>query len=202
MGPRARYVGNEVPAEALIWQDPIPEVDYELIGAGDIANLKAEILASGLTVPELVRTAWASAASFRGTDMRGGANGARLRLAPQKDWPVNDPKEVAKVLATLEQIQSDFQGGPSNGKQVSLADLIVLGGWMVKLMIHPTVIDSFSEIWPRIALGSLTSAMVVGGGVLFYGSLGVVMYLARHLHGGEPEDEIAGLERNLEHWKL
>ncbi len=123
MGPRARYVGSEVPAEVLTWQDPVPEVDQPLIGDRDIAKLKAEILASGLTVPELVRTAWAAAASYRGTDMRGGANGARLRLAPQKDWPVNDPKEVAKVLATLEKIQSGFEP-----KHVSLADLIVLGG--------------------------------------------------------------------------
>jgi catalase-peroxidase len=122
MGPRARYVGAEVPAEALLWQDPIPEVDHPLIGDRDIEKLNAEILDSGLTVPELVRTAWAAAASFRGTDMRGGANGARLRLAPQKDWPVNDPAEVAKVIATLEKIQGGF------GKQVSLADLIVLGG--------------------------------------------------------------------------
>jgi catalase-peroxidase len=129
MGPRARYVGTEVPAEALIWQDPVPEVDHPLIGDRDIERLKAEILDSGLTVPELVRTAWAAAASFRGTDMRGGANGARLRLTPQKDWPVNDPKQVAKVLATLEEIQSNFDGGLFGGdKKVSLADLIVLGG--------------------------------------------------------------------------
>jgi catalase-peroxidase len=128
MGPRARYVGDAVPAETLLWQDPIPEVDHPLIGGRDIEKLKAAIRDSGLTVPELVRTAWAAAASFRGTDMRGGANGARLRLAPQKDWPVNDPEEVAKVLATLEQIQRDFKGGPLNRKQVSLADLIVLGG--------------------------------------------------------------------------
>jgi catalase-peroxidase len=129
MGPRARYVGTEVPAEALIWQDPVPEVDHPLIGDRDIEKLKAEILDSGLTVPELVRTAWAAAASFRGTDMRGGANGARLRLTPQKDWPVNDPKQVAKVLATLEEIQSNFDGGLFGGdKKVSLADLIVLGG--------------------------------------------------------------------------
>jgi catalase-peroxidase len=131
MGPRARYVGDEVPAEALIWQDPIPAVDHPGIGSGDIKKLKAEILASGLTVPELVRTAWAAAASYRGTDMRGGANGARLRLAPQKDWPVNDPKEVAKVLATLEKIQSNFNSSGGlfrKQKSVSLADLIVLGG--------------------------------------------------------------------------
>ena len=99
MGPRARYVGAEVPAEVLIWQDPVPAVDHELIDATDIAELKAKILASGLTTSELVRTAWASASTFRGTDMRGGANGARIRLAPQKDWEVNDPDELAKVLA-------------------------------------------------------------------------------------------------------
>ncbi len=128
MGPRARYVGNAVPAEALLWQDPVPEVDHPLIGDRDIEKLKTKILDSGLTVPELVRTAWAAAASFRGTDLRGGANGARLRLTPQKDWPVNDPEEVAKVLGTLEKIQRDFAGGVLRGKQVSLADLIVLGG--------------------------------------------------------------------------
>jgi len=128
MGPRARYIGAQVPAEELIWQDPVPAVDYELIGSGDIAKLKAEILDSGLTIPELVRTAWASASSFRGTDMRGGANGARIRLAPQKDWAVNNPAELAKVLKRLEKIQKDFNRGKSGGKQVSLADLIVLGG--------------------------------------------------------------------------
>jgi catalase-peroxidase len=128
MGPRARYVGSEIPNEVLIWQDPVPPVDHPLIDDADIAKLKAEILDSGLTVSELVRTAWASAASFRGTDMRGGANGARLRLAPQKDWDVNDPKEVAKVVKRLERIQKDFNGAQSGGKQVSLADLIVLGG--------------------------------------------------------------------------
>jgi catalase-peroxidase len=129
MGPRARYVGAEVPGEALVWQDPVPAVDHTLIGERDLAKLKAEILASGLTVPELVRTAWASAASYRGTDMRGGANGARLRLAPQKSWPVNDPAELARVLQTLEGIQKNFDGGFFGGeKKVSLADLIVLGG--------------------------------------------------------------------------
>jgi catalase-peroxidase len=129
MGPRARYVGDEVPAEALTWQDPIPEVDHPLIGDRDIEKLKTEILDSGLTVSELVRTAWASAASFRGTDMRGGANGARLGLAPQKDWAVNDPTEVARVLQTLEGIQRDFKGGFfSRNSTVSIADMIVLGG--------------------------------------------------------------------------
>jgi catalase-peroxidase len=128
MGPRARYIGPEVPAEELLWQDPIPAVNHPLITNADIAKLKADILKSGLTVPELVRTAWASASTFRGTDMRGGANGARLRLTPQKDWDVNNPQELAKVLARLESIQKDFNRGQRGGKQVSLADLIVLGG--------------------------------------------------------------------------
>ncbi|CAJ0884832.1 catalase-peroxidase [freshwater sediment metagenome] len=128
MGPRARYLGAEVPKEELIWQDPVPAVDYRLIGETDIAGLKAKILASGLTGPELVRTAWASAASFRGTDKRGGANGARIRLAPEKDWAVNDPAELSKVLKTLQGVQESFNNGRSDGVKVSLADLIVLGG--------------------------------------------------------------------------
>ncbi len=128
MGPRARYLGAQVPAEELLWQDPVPAVDYELIDAGDMAKLKSELLDSGLSIPELVRTAWASASSFRGTDMRGGANGARIRLAPQKDWQVNNPDELAKVLQRLEKIQKNFNRAQSGGKQVSLADLIVLGG--------------------------------------------------------------------------
>ncbi|HLS98718.1 MAG TPA: peroxidase family protein, partial [Porticoccaceae bacterium] len=128
MGPRARYLGSEVPDEMLIWQDPVPPVDHELIDAADVADLKSRILASGLTVPELVRTAWASAATFRGTDLRGGANGARIRLAPQKDWAVNDSRELQKVLGRLERIQADFNKGQSGDKKVSLADLIVLGG--------------------------------------------------------------------------
>jgi catalase-peroxidase len=128
MGPRARYLGKEVPQDDLIWQDPIPKVNHKLIGASDIESLKKQIFASGLTVPELVRTAWASAASFRGTDKRGGANGARVRLAPQKDWPVNNPEELAKVLARLEGIQKDFNKTHADGKAVSLADLVVLGG--------------------------------------------------------------------------
>ncbi len=128
MGPQARYVGSEVPAEALIWQDPVPKADYKMVDAGDIAQLKSKILASGLTTSELVGTAWASAATFRGTDMRGGANGARIRLEPQKNWPANNPKQLAKVLSTLESIQKDFNGAAAGGKQVSLADLIVLGG--------------------------------------------------------------------------
>ncbi|MFC6633352.1 catalase/peroxidase HPI [Microbulbifer taiwanensis] len=128
LGPRARYLGSEVPEEVLIWQDPIPAVNYTLIDARDIEALKAKLLDSGLTVPELIRTAWASASSFRGTDMRGGANGARLRLAPQNQWAVNDPTELNKVLNRLERIQKDFNRKASGNKQVSLADLIVLGG--------------------------------------------------------------------------
>jgi catalase-peroxidase len=128
MGPRARYLGPEVPAEELIWQDPIPAVDHKLIDDKDVTSLKAKILASGLSVSELVSTAWASASTFRGSDMRGGANGARIRLAPQKDWEVNQPDRLAKVLKTLEGIQSEFNRAQSGGKKVSLADLIVLAG--------------------------------------------------------------------------
>ncbi len=128
MGPRPRYLGPEVPAEELIWQDPVPAVDHPLIGDADIAALKARILASGPSIAELVRTAWASASTFRSSDMRGGANGARIRLAPQKDWEVNQPAELAKVLSILEAIQKDFNDTQSDGKKVSLADLIVLGG--------------------------------------------------------------------------
>ena len=128
MGPKALYLGNEVPAEDLIWQDPIPAVDHPLVDAADIADLKAKILGSGLSMSELVATAWASASTFRGSDKRGGANGARIRLAPQKDWAANDPAQLSKVLSTLEGIQSDFNGAATGGKKVSLADLIVLGG--------------------------------------------------------------------------
>jgi catalase-peroxidase len=128
MGPRSRYLGPLVPKEGLIWQDPVPAVDHELIGEKDIAALKEKILGSGLSVSQLVSTAWASAATFRGTDRRGGANGARIRLAPQKDWPVNDPTELAKVLQALEKIQSNFNSAQTGGKRASLADLIVLGG--------------------------------------------------------------------------
>jgi catalase-peroxidase len=128
MGPRARYLGKLVPAEALLWQDPLPEVKHELVGAPDIAALKAKILASGLSIPQLVSTAWASASTFRGSDKRGGANGARIRLAPQKDWEVNQPAQLATVLQKLEEIQKGFNAAQSGGKQVSLADLIVLGG--------------------------------------------------------------------------
>jgi catalase-peroxidase len=128
MGPRSRYLGPEVPEEELIWQDPLPAVDHELIDAQDIADLKGKILASGLSVSQLVSTAWASASTFRGSDKRGGANGARIRLAPQKDWEVNQPEQLAKVLESLKGIQKAFNGAQSRGKRVSLADLIVLGG--------------------------------------------------------------------------
>jgi catalase-peroxidase len=128
MGPRARYLGPEVPAEELLWQDPIPAVNHELIDERDIASFKGKILASGLTVSQLVSTAWASASTFRGSDKRGGANGARLRLAPQKDWEANEPAQLARVLKTLEGIQSEFNKAQVGGKKVSLADLIVLGG--------------------------------------------------------------------------
>jgi catalase-peroxidase len=128
MGPLSRYLGPLVPKETLLWQDPVPAVDHEVIGEQDIAALKARILASGLSISQLVSTAWASAATFRGGDKRGGANGARLRLAPQKYWEVNQPAELATVLETLEAIAKEFNGAPSGGKKVSLADLIVLGG--------------------------------------------------------------------------
>jgi catalase-peroxidase len=128
MGPIARYLGPLVPKESLPWQDPIPAVDHPLIGEQDIAALKTKILASGLSVAQLVSTAWASASTFRGSDKRGGANGARIRLAPQKDWDVNQPDQLAKVLQTLEAIQKDFNASQPGGNKVSLADLIVLGG--------------------------------------------------------------------------
>ena len=127
MGPVSRYLGPWVP-EPQLWQDPVPAVDHELIDDADIAALKAKLLASGLSIPQLVATAWASASSFRGTDKRGGANGARIRLEPQTDWEVNEPAELAKALETLERIQQDFNDSQSSGKPVSLADLIVLGG--------------------------------------------------------------------------
>ena len=128
MGPRARYLGKQVPTEALIWQDPLPAVDHPLVDARDVAALKARVLATGLTVPQLVRAAWASASTFRSSDKRGGANGARIRLAPQKDWAVNQPAELTKVLAALEAVQREFNAAQKNGKKISLADLIVLAG--------------------------------------------------------------------------
>jgi catalase-peroxidase len=170
MGPRTRYIGTEAPKDALIWQDPVPAVDYKLIDDADIARLKQDILKSGLSISELVSTAWASAATFRGTDMRGGANGARIRLAPQKDWKVNNPAELRTVLQTLEKIQKDFNQSQKDGTKVSLADLIVLGGnaaieqaaqnagYTVKLPFHPgrtdasqaqTDVSSFAVLEPK-----------------------------------------------------
>jgi catalase-peroxidase len=128
LGPRSRYLGPEVPKEELVWQDPVPAVDHPLIDDADAAAIKAKVLASGLTVSELVGTAWASASTFRGGDKRGGANGARIRLSPQKDWEANQPEQLAKVLKVLERIQFEFSQGQSGGKKVSLADLIVLAG--------------------------------------------------------------------------
>jgi catalase-peroxidase len=128
MGPRARYLGPEVPAEDLIWQDPVPAVDHELVSDQDIAALKTKVLASGLSISQLVTTAWASAATFRGSDVRGGANGARIRLAPQKDWDANQPAELARVLHRLEAVQKEFNGAQSGNKRISLADTIVLAG--------------------------------------------------------------------------
>ncbi|MCB0118533.1 MAG: catalase/peroxidase HPI [Anaerolineales bacterium] len=157
MGPKARYLGAEVPAEDLIWQDPLPALDHALIDARDIAALKARILASGLSTPELVSTAWASASTFRGSDKRGGANGARIRLAPQKDWEVNQPAQLAKVLSTLEKIQQEFNKPQKGGKKVSLADLIVLGscaavesaakaaGYEVEVPFTPGRVDALQE---------------------------------------------------------
>jgi catalase-peroxidase len=128
MGPRARYLGKLVPKEEMIWQDPLPAVDHPLVNEEDVANLKAQVLVSGLTIAQLVSTAWASASTFRGGDKRGGANGARVRLAPQKEWAVNQPAELAKVLDTLRAIQKEFNSVQTGGKKISLADLIVLAG--------------------------------------------------------------------------
>jgi catalase-peroxidase len=128
MGPRARYLGKLVPKEELIWQDPVPAVDHPLVNEQDVAALKAKVLASGLSISQLVSTAWASASTFRGGDKRGGANGARIRLAPQKEWEVNQPADLSRVLAKLEAIRKDFNAAQSGGKKISLADLIVLAG--------------------------------------------------------------------------
>ncbi len=128
MGPLSRYLGPELPNEELLWQDPIPAVDHPLVNDSDIAALKGKLLASGLTVSQLVSTAWAAASTFRGSDKRGGANGGRLRLAPQKDWPANQPEQLAQVLATLDKVRGEFNAAQSDGKKISLADLIVLAG--------------------------------------------------------------------------
>ena len=167
MGPRARYLGPEVPKEEFLWQDPIPAVNHKLVDDKDIASLKGKILASGLSVSQLVSTAWASASTFRGSDKRGGANGARIRLAPQKDWEVNQPAELAKVLKTLEGIQKEFNGAASGGKKISLADLIVLAGCAgveqaaknaghnVKVPFTPGRMDASQEQTDVEAMGAL-----------------------------------------------
>ena len=167
MGPRARYLGPEVPKEEFLWQDPIPAVNHKLVDDKDIASLKGKILASGLSVSQLVSTAWASASTFRGSDKRGGANGARIRLAPQKDWEVNQPAELAKVLQTLEGIQKEFNGAASGGKKISLADLIVLAGCAgveqaaknaghnVKVPFTPGRMDASQEQTDVEAMGAL-----------------------------------------------
>ncbi len=150
MGPASRYLGPEVPAEPQIWQDPLPAVDHPLIDEQDAAALKSRILASGLTVPQLVTTAWASASTFRGTDKRGGANGARIRLSPQKDWAVNQPAELEKVLQTLERVRADFNASAAGGKRVSLADVIVLGG---AAAIERAAKDAGRDVKVDVALG-------------------------------------------------
>jgi catalase-peroxidase len=155
MGPRARYVGDNVPEEQLIWQDPLPEADYKVISDKDIKRLKAAILDSGLSVPELVRTAWASAASYRGSDMRGGANGARVRLAPQKDWPANNPDELQKVLDRLEEIRADFNDDLGSKKRVSLADTIVIGG---AAAIEKAAADAGHDIQVPVAPGRVDAS--------------------------------------------
>ena len=155
MGPRVRYLGPEVPAEDLIWQDPIPKRDHKLVDARDIAALEEKILASGLTVPELVSTAWASASTFRGSDKRGGANGARIRLMPQKDWEVNQPAQLAQVLARLEAIRNDFNTAQTDGKKISLADLIVLGG---SVAVGKAAKDAGHEVKVPFAPGRMDAA--------------------------------------------
>jgi catalase-peroxidase len=167
MGPRARYLGPEVPKEEFLWQDPIPAVNHKLVDDKDIASLKSKVLASGLTISQLVSTAWASASTFRGSDKRGGANGARIRLAPQKDWEVNQPAELAKVLQKLEGIQKEFNGAASGGKKISLADLIVLAGCAgveqaaknaghnVKVPFTPGRMDASQEQTDVEAMGAL-----------------------------------------------
>jgi len=148
LGPRTRYVGAEIPAEVFVWQDPVPAVDHKMIDDDDVEDLKETILASGLTVPELVRSAWASASTFRGSDLRGGANGARIRLAPQKDWPANDPAELAKVLTKLEGIQKNFNDAQRRGKKVSLADVIVLGGAAaIENMLTEATARGLGSVW-------------------------------------------------------
>ena len=181
MGPRARYLGPDVPAEELIWQDPIPAASFTLVDEVDIDSLKAKILASGLSVAELVSTAWASASTFRGSDKRGGANGARVRLAPQKDWEVNDPAQLSKVLSVLEGIQNEFNGAQSNGKAVSVADLIVLAG---SVAIEKAAKDAGYDIAVPFTAGRTDASQeqtdVESFGVLEPGADGFRNYLKTH----------------------
>jgi catalase-peroxidase len=187
MGPRARYLGPEVPAEVLIWQDPIPAVNHPLIDEQDIAALKSKIIASGLSVSQLVSTAWASASTFRGSDKRGGANGARIRLAPQKDWEANDPAQLAKVLTTLEAIQNEFNNTHTGDKQVSLADLIVLGGSAgIEQAANNAGLDIKVPFTPGRADASQEQTDVDSFGVLEPGADGFRNYLnARHTASAE-----------------
>ncbi|GIR71064.1 MAG: hypothetical protein CM15mP74_23150 [Halieaceae bacterium] len=165
MGPKIRYLGDDVPAETLAWQDPLPERDYKPISDRDIQRLEAAIEDSGLTNTQLVSTAWASASTYRGTDMRGGANGARIRLAPQNQWAINNPDALAEVIAVLEEVQDEFNSGLSRGKQVSLADVIVLAGNVgveqaaeefgveVSIPFTPGRVDAIEGLWTTLLVG-------------------------------------------------
>ena len=188
MGPVVRYLGSEVPQEELIWQDPVPAVDHALIDDGDIAALKEKLLSSGLSVSQLVSTAWASASTFRGTDKRGGANGARVRLAPQKDWAANNPAELGKALQAIEQVQSDFNASADGGKKVSLADLIVLGGCAA---VEQAARDAGQDVQVPFAPGRTDAAQeqtdVDSFAVLEPQADGFRNYLTKG-HGGRPEE--------------
>jgi catalase-peroxidase len=188
MGPVVRYLGSEVPQEELIWQDPVPAVDHALIDDGDIAALKEKLLSSGLSVSQLVSTAWASASTFRGTDKRGGANGARVRLAPQKDWAANNPAELSKALQAIEQVQSDFNASVDGGKKVSLADLIVLGGCAA---VEQAARDAGQDVQVPFAPGRTDAAQeqtdVDSFAVLEPQADGFRNYLTKG-HGGRPEE--------------
>ncbi|MGB1717090.1 MAG: catalase/peroxidase HPI [Candidatus Latescibacterota bacterium] len=188
MGPVVRYLGSEVPQEELIWQDPVPAVDHALIDDGDIAALKEKLLSSGLSVSQLVSTAWASASTFRGTDKRGGANGARVRLAPQKDWAANNPAELSKALQAIEQVQSDFNASADGGKKVSLADLIVLGGCAA---VEQAARDAGQDVQVPFAPGRTDAAQeqtdVDSFAVLEPQADGFRNYLTKG-HGGRPEE--------------
>jgi catalase-peroxidase len=188
MGPRARYLGPEVPKEELIWQDPIPAANHALVDDKDVAELKEKILASGLSISELVSTAWAAAASYRGSDKRGGANGARIRLAPQKDWKVNEPEKLQKVLKALEKIQADFNGSASGGKKISLADLIVLaGGAAVEKAAKNAGVTVRVPFTPGRADASQAQTDVESFKVLEPASDGFRSYRNGHVNGGQAD---------------